>query len=124
MWFDIMSSPLFQKCLDPVFRKSVFGLDFDQKAPMQVAKDDKVLKEYAFHKKQLISVWFQDEPARPTPDEATLGSAGPCADGAHIAQESCKQAAQSVRQEHHVLDDGGLFDFDALDEVELAGQAS
>ena len=27
-------------------------------------------------------------------------------------------------QEHHVLDDGGLFDFDALDEVELAGQAS
>ena len=25
-----MSSPLFQKCLDPVFRKSVFGLDFDQ----------------------------------------------------------------------------------------------
>ena len=27
-------------------------------------------------------------------------------------------------QEHYVLDDGGLFDFDALDEVELAGQTS
>ncbi|CAE7023101.1 Rrbp1 [Symbiodinium sp. CCMP2456] len=109
MWFDIMSSPLFQKCLDPVFRQSVFGLDFDKKAPMHVAKDDKVLKEYAFHKKQLISVWFQDEPVRPTPDKAEV---------------SCQQAVQSVRQEHYVLDDGGLFDFDALDEVELAGQAS
>eukprot|EP00930_Biecheleria_cincta_P036095 TRINITY_DN2477_c0_g1_i2.p1 TRINITY_DN2477_c0_g1~~TRINITY_DN2477_c0_g1_i2.p1 ORF type:complete len:441 (+),score=104.17 TRINITY_DN2477_c0_g1_i2:204-1526(+) len=60
MWFDMLGSPLFVKCADQQFRESVFGANFEKKAPITLAKSDPVLKEYAFHKRKLISVWFSE----------------------------------------------------------------
>jgi len=60
MWFDMLGAPLFVKCADQQFRESVFGLNFEKKAPITLAKSDPVLKEYAFHKRKLISVWFTE----------------------------------------------------------------
>ncbi|CAJ1443723.1 unnamed protein product, partial [Effrenium voratum] len=61
IWFDIMSSPLFRQCLETSSRDSIFGSNFERKASIRMAKEDGVLREYAFHKRQLISVWFHDE---------------------------------------------------------------
>lgn len=60
MWFDMLGSPLFMKCADQQFRESVFGANFEKKASINLAKSDPVLKEYAFHKRKLISVWFSE----------------------------------------------------------------
>lgn len=103
MWFDILSSPFFRKCMEGKFREATFGPNFDRKASMRLAKDDPVLKEYAFHKRQLISVWFEEEEIK----------------------EAVKQAPEVLpevpcRVEKDRACDNGLFDFDDLDEAEMS----
>ncbi|CAK9058535.1 unnamed protein product [Durusdinium trenchii] len=44
IWFDLLSSPLFRKCLDGKFRDSLFGPNFDRKASIRLAKEDPVLR--------------------------------------------------------------------------------
>lgn len=70
---------------------------------MRLAKDDPVLKEYAFHKRQLISVWFEEEEIK--------------AEAVEQAPEVPPQVACKVEKDHS---DHGLFDFDDLDEAEMS----
>lgn len=102
MWFDILSSPFFRKCMEGKFREATFGTNFDRKASMRLAKDDPVLKEYAFHKRQLISVWFEEEEIKEAVEQASEV----------LPQVPCK-----VEKDHS---DHGLFDFDDLDEAEMS----
>mmetsp|Transcript_69749 Transcript_69749/g.110214 ORF Transcript_69749/g.110214 Transcript_69749/m.110214 type:complete len:638 (-) Transcript_69749:190-2103(-) len=104
MWFDILSSPFFRKCMEGRFREATFGPNFDRKASMRLAKDDPVLKEYAFHKRQLISVWFEEEEVKE-------------AEAVEQAPEVPPQVACKVEKDHS---DHGLFDFDDLDEAEMS----
>lgn len=104
MWFDILSSPFFRKCMEGKFCDATFGPNFDRKASMRLAKDDPVLREYAFHKRQLISVWFQEEEIK-------------------AVEKPAEAPPPQVPKEVSVDKEGsGLFDFDDLDEAEMTSQ--
>lgn len=74
MWFDMLGSPLFMKCADLQFRASIFGANFEKKAAINLAKSDPVLKEYAFHKRKLISVWFSETDSDVSQEKARNGN--------------------------------------------------
>lgn len=111
IWFDLLSSPLFRKCLDGKFRDSLFGPNFDRKASIRLAKEDPVLREYAFHKRQLISMWFHEEPeAEPISTTNSLPEAA----------KKDTSPVEKVRDPKESWTNAcGLFDFDELEEAEM-----
>jgi len=111
MWFDILSSPFFRKCMEGKFFNATFGPNFDRKASMSLAKDDPVLREYAFHKRQLISVWFQEDEIKGVEKPPQVPEKPPEVPPPQVPKEV------SVEK-----DSSGLFDFDDLDEAEMTAQ--